>query len=321
MATSGTATFNLTRNEIIRLAMLKCNAIDPRESVNVQEQADASLFLNLIVKRLSAHQPLFGVIDHTIPLYDGKQYYTVGPSGNKNVNKPMGVNQARIEYASGSEIEIDLVSRSEYMSLPAKDSTGSVTMCAWDKQLAQGRLYVWPVATTSSTSLSDGATDYFTDSPAVTGEYYYTGTAITSEPTYVFAGGTELTNGTIGSLSNGQYAWGDNDALGANTLYVKTSLGDPDGQASGYIKVLTSTPDKIIISAQRPLEDFSSSSDNPDFPQESVSMLVSSLAAELSPQYSPGLTQYLMAEATQQEQEYFGMDNDDRSLKIRPRRS
>lgn len=55
-----------------------------------------------------------------------------------------------------------------------------------------------------------------------TAEYYYTGTAI-EEPTYVKLDGTLATEGTVGSLAAGTWGWGDNDTLGASTLYVRLS--------------------------------------------------------------------------------------------------
>lgn len=318
MATSGNTVFDLTRNEIIRLALLECNAIEPEETVDTQQQLDAAKYLNMFVKRISAKKPLFGVTDITIPLYDSKQSYTIGVAGNKNVSRPIAITQARRQDSNGNETPIFQISRSDYMDLTLKTSAGLVNQFCYDKQLSQGVLYVWPVSSASSVSLSDGATDQWTDSPAVTGEYYYTGADITAEPAYVFAAGTELVEGTLGSLANGEYAWGDNDALGADTLYVKTALGDPDGQSSGYIKVLTSTPDRIILTTHRMLEDFTTSSDNPDFPQDSLEMLVAYLAAKLSVQYAPERVGVLKQEADRLYVDYMSNDNEDVGFSIRP---
>lgn len=321
MATSSSTDFTLTRNEIIRLALLKCNAIDPDETVSSTQQTDASKYLNMFVKRVSADKPLFGVVDYIIPLYDEKQFYTIGSGGNKNVNRPLAVTQGRRRDSSNIETPVFETSRNEYMDLPLKSSTGIVNQFCYDKQLNLGVLYVWPVASTSSTSLSDGSADQWTDSGVTAGEYYYTGSDISAEPTYVFADGTELTKGPLGSLSNGEYAWGDQDTLGADTLYIKTALGDPDAQASGYVKVLTSTPDKLVITAHRPLEDFNTSSDNPDFPQDALEMLVDNLAAMIVNQYAPHLTTLLKQEAMISLQMYFGHDTEDASMKIYPRYS
>lgn len=318
MTTSGESDFNLTRNEIIRLALLDCNGTEPDESVETQQQDDASKYLNMIVKRLSAKHPLFGVIDYTIPLYDGKQSYTIGTGGDKDVYRPVAVSQARRQDTSGNETPIWMVARKDYMDLPLKSSTGLVNTCCYDKQLGKGVLYVWPVSTASSTTLSDGSTDQWTDSPAKPGEYYYTGLDIIAEPAYVFADGTELTPGTLGGLSDGEYAYGDNDTLGSDTLYIKTSVGDPDIQAEGYLKVLVSVPDRIIITAHRSLEDFTTSSSTPDFPQEALEMLVDELAARLAIQYSPARVQILAAKARESYISYISDDSEDVGFSIQP---
>jgi hypothetical protein len=86
------------------------------------------------------------------------------------------------------------------------------------------------------TSLSDGTTDLWTDSGTTSGEYYYTGAALGAKPSAVYADDSLLTQGTLGSLSSGEWAWGDQDTLGADTVYIKTAAGDPDAQAADYIQ-------------------------------------------------------------------------------------
>ena len=86
-------------------------------------------------------------------------------------------------------------------------------------------------------SLSDGATNNWTDSPATAGEYYYGGSGgPTNKPVRVYANDILLAEGTLGSLANGEWAWGDQDTLGSDTIYVKLSIGDPDGQAADYVE-------------------------------------------------------------------------------------
>lgn len=61
----------------------------------------------------------------------------------------------------------------------------------------------------------------------------------------VILNGSASTNGTMGSLSAGEWDYGDNDTLGYSTIYVRLSDGtDPDGKASGYVQAYqgTNTP-------------------------------------------------------------------------------
>jgi hypothetical protein len=325
MSTSGSVDFTVTRNEIIRDALLDCNGIEENESLGTTQLSDAARRLNMFVKRINARKPIWGKIDYTIPLYDGKQSYTIGLGGNKNVNRPRRLDKEGRRVATGSTNEnpIEIVSRTEYMGQPNKTTTGEVTMFYYDGQLTLGVLYVWPTSQTSSTSLSDGSTDNWTVSGTAT-EYYYTGADITAEPSYVFINNSgtmvEMTKGTAGSLTQYEYAWGDNDALGADTLYV-WSATDPD-TTSGSVKVLTaSNPSKIIVTANRPLEDFDGAADNPDFPQEAYEMLVDNLAYILSFQYStPQRRMELKAKAGQSTNAYLADDIEEANMKVQPRR-
>lgn len=53
----------------------------------------------------------------------------------------------------------------------------------------------------------------------------------------VYLNGSAATNGTLGALTAGQWAYGDNDALGYSTIYVRTSGSvDPDTLDAHYVQ-------------------------------------------------------------------------------------
>lgn len=68
---------------------------------------------------------------------------------------------------------------------------------------------------------------------SVSGEYYLAlgdETAIVSvihEPDFITIDGVELSSGVAGSLSDGEWSWGDNDSLGFDTVYLKVATGSP----------------------------------------------------------------------------------------------
>lgn len=319
MTTSGSVDYSITRNKIIKHALLLCNGIEEDETPDNSTIEIANDFLNMLVKKLNTNFPIWGTIDHTIPLYDLKQSYTIGSNGNKNVNRPLKITQGR-RVVQGSTVETPIFqeSRQGYMELPLKDSQSPVNIFYYDAQLTQGVLYVWGVSNTLSTSLVDGSTDQWTESPTTPGEYYYTGADISAEPYYVIVNGSELTEGTLGSLEEGEYAWGDQDTLGADTLYVYQD-SDPDAQAAGWIKALTTDPDKIIVTAHRPLEDFDDADNTPDFPQEAYLMLVFSLAELLCPLYDNSRIAYLSGKAGMLFNEFLATDTETASFSISPR--
>lgn len=74
-----------------------------------------------------------------------------------------------------------------------------------------------------------------------TGEYYLRTAAnanpgFVAAPTTVTANGVAITSGTLGSLAVSKFGYGDNDALGYSTLYVRLADStDPDTKVSGYV--------------------------------------------------------------------------------------
>lgn len=85
----------------------------------------------------------------------------------------------------------------------------------------------------------------WTVSGSGTNEYYCTkaggsSSAVVTKPDSMVENSATIPEGTIGSLAAGEWAYGDNDALGFNTVYVRlTGETDPDAQASGFLSAPT----------------------------------------------------------------------------------
>lgn len=59
----------------------------------------------------------------------------------------------RVDYVSGIEIPLILISRDEYMSLPLKSAVGPPNSAYYDPQTNNGTLYLWPTIDTVQTRL------------------------------------------------------------------------------------------------------------------------------------------------------------------------
>jgi len=83
--------------------------------------------------------------------------------------------------------------------------------------------------------------NYWTASGSGTNEYYYTKHDFSSwlntmQIIQVIANGNDMTQGAVGSLAAGEWAVGDNDSIGTDTIYVRLSDGtDPDTKADAYL--------------------------------------------------------------------------------------
>jgi hypothetical protein len=90
----------------------------------------------------------------------------------------------------------------------------------------------------------------WTDSVAVPNEYHVElaagGDPSVSQPTTVYLAASAMTEGTLGSLAAGEWAYGDNDTLGYNTLYVRLS-GNADPDTLTAHEIHTGLPTTITL--------------------------------------------------------------------------
>lgn len=85
------------------------------------------------------------------------------------------------------------------------------------------------------------ATYQWTQSPAKPQEYYLElaagGDPGLTDPRRVYEDAVEMTRGVLGALIIGGWGYGDNDALGFNTVYVRIAGSvDPDTKAEDYVE-------------------------------------------------------------------------------------
>lgn len=140
--------------------------------------------------------------------------------------------------------------------------------------------------TFSWTSIRD-ATYKWTASSEGTGEYYCDlaagGDPSISSPTAVEINSSNAENGTLGSLTANQWAYGNNDGLGFSTVYVRLADdGDPDGEAADYIRYST-TAGSLTGTYQYNVTFYNSSTGvRSDAPSSSVSVAPSYQQVELT---------------------------------------
>lgn len=81
----------------------------------------------------------------------------------------------------------------------------------------------------------------WTASGSGTNEYYLEANGggdpgLAGDPGVVIEDDTDMAAGTLGSLSAGEYGFGDNDSLGFDTIYTRLTDGaDPDSKAADYL--------------------------------------------------------------------------------------
>jgi hypothetical protein len=179
MTVSGVHTFSMTRDEIIREALELTGSIDMVSPIATEIVESCARSLNLFLK---AWQPA-GLFLHTyqpaiLPLVIDQQSYLLGPGGTATesdgvtlIVRPIKITDVRLSYNDVDQ-PITKVSISEYNELTNKDNSGQPIQYAYDPQLDNARLYVWPVADNATQEIlfnyQKPVDDFTTDSDTAT---------------------------------------------------------------------------------------------------------------------------------------------------------
>jgi len=150
MAFSGSTSFNVTRDEIIKFALEDIKAFAPDfEDPPPAAITRANKRLNMMIKAWqAAGVGLWLNTEMTITLVAATRSYLLGPNGTPVVARPLGIVEARYVDANLNELPMTKISRDEYMSLPNKLSEGMPVQYYFDPQLVDAVMYIWPVAST-----------------------------------------------------------------------------------------------------------------------------------------------------------------------------
>lgn len=141
MATSGTATFDLNRNEIITEALELCGVIQATETPSADDVTSCARKLNMLIKSwVSLGYHIWAQSEATQTLVAGTYSYTLGSNGNR----PWRINDMWLRDSDGLDRPIDLISREEYNALPDKTTQGKPVKAYYDRQKLTGTLKLWP---------------------------------------------------------------------------------------------------------------------------------------------------------------------------------
>lgn len=293
MATSGSINFSMTRDDIIRGALKKLGVFDASDSIPADEVQDAAFALNAVVKELMAEGEVGLWLREIITLFiqQGQETYTIGSGSTDNATRSFNETTLSADAASGAT------------SITVDSATGFVAAYYVGIQLDSGAFDWTTVASVAGTtiSLDDALTGVASSGNVV--YVYQTKASFFQKPINCFRRDDSDIDTTVDILAYEDYvtlsqksnsgapdlvSWKPN--LTSGTLYVWPTGGAEGGQGS---------TNKLVLTVDRTIEDFDTTSDNPDFPIEWGNVLVWLLAADLASDYGLGLQDrmYLRAEA------------------------
>lgn len=153
MTTSGTYDYSTTAGEIITDALGLLGVLAAGETCSAEDYATGLRYLNKLCKFLAIDADLWVTTDITHTLTPGVTSYEIGIDETINTAKPLRLKAARRVDSFGTTIPVEVVSRSEYMELPRKDTQAPCLMAYYNSQRTTGTIYVWPTGSAGNTTL------------------------------------------------------------------------------------------------------------------------------------------------------------------------
>lgn len=309
MATSGSVNFAVTRDEIIKYALINVGGIGEGVTPSATSVTDAAFYLNMIMKAWhNDGMPLWALKEGYILPIAATNSVSLGPSGGhatlSYTNTTIGADEA-IGQTSITVTSITGISASDAIGVEQDDGTIHWTTV---NGAPSGTTVVLTAALTDEASAGNHIYAYTTKIQRplkILEASLFNSTASTDRPIEV------ITHEELFSLSD------------------KTSEGDPlklwynpqltQGVATIWPRF--ENGDSVIkIWFHRPFEDFDASTDNPDCPQEFYMALVWQLSWAISPGWGLPLDERRMflQEAEKLKQEALSFVMEEGSLRISP---
>lgn len=304
MTTSGSTDYNRTAIQIIRGAMRKIGALGEGETPSAEQIQNAMEALNLMAKQWQAKGLNLWVKTEAILWFVvGQQSYEMGLTGSDRVAdiSDTVITTLASDVASGASVAV------------LTDSTGIEVDDILGINISSTEFH-WSTVTSVS-----GSSVFFADpitADADSGNDVYAYTNIIPRPEQVPSVRIKYFTGTEVPLNinnrDQYFNLPNKDSTGkANQIYYDPQLG----VGVMYIwNVNDDLRDTLRFTYYRPIDDFDTLANTPDYPQEWIHPLLWNLAVELAPEYGRGIDSSTMKliklTADESRNDVFGKDTD-----------
>lgn len=290
MTTSGTSTFNLNRDQIIRAALRKIGAIASGETPDAQTVQDCADQLNSMVKSFAATGlHIWTEAEAILFLQASQTVYTLGTGSADNATESYTATTLASSAASGA------------LAIAVASVTGVAT--AYNIGVVQDSgVIFWTTVNGAPSGTTVTLTGALTGSASAGNAVYVYQTQII-RPLRVIAARRYQFLSQIDTqmmaLSRIDYR---NMPNKKSTGVITQWFYDPKGgaNASGTMHVWPAPSDvtsALKFTWWRPLQDFNTAANNPDIPQEWLDALVWNLAYRMAPEYQcPGAVYAMVKE-------------------------
>ena len=156
MATSGVATWQLTRDEIINSSLRKLGILAEGDSANTSQLTTGAQALNSLMKMLEIKgMPLWAIREYTFTTVAGTNTYNIGTGQTLSVTMPLKVVQAtRIESPTAVNIPMTIYTHYDFNMLPVTTTSGEPIILFYQPYINFGVIKVWPTPIDSNTTIT-----------------------------------------------------------------------------------------------------------------------------------------------------------------------
>ena len=149
MATSGTSSYQLTRDQILNAAIRKLGVVAEGQTLTAQNLADGQVALNSTIAELrSVGMPLWARGEYTFT--PTTSTYTIGTGYTLNTPAPIKLLQAVVTSSGNTKIDMDIEARDDFLILPS-NSSGSPLKVNYRPGINTGTLSFWPTPQSTNT--------------------------------------------------------------------------------------------------------------------------------------------------------------------------
>lgn len=176
MATSGTTTFTVTRDQIIEAALRSLAVLEEGATPGPNALENASFSLNLILKKWQSEGiKIWTIKEYTLPLVPNQTSYTIGPSGTYNLNaaKPLRLIQAYLRDLSNNTSSVGKISLTSGGSGYTVQPTNPVSATGGTGSGATFNLTFTGAVVTSVMLANTGGSSYTVGDVLTMGWYFY----------------------------------------------------------------------------------------------------------------------------------------------------
>jgi len=319
MATSSSYDFSITRDEIIAAAYRKISAADKTEDLDADEVRVGAEALNVLAKAwMISGLQIWLEEEATLFLTAGQAKYSLGIASTDHVTGEIdaarstdGITAMRVAgIATGTTLEVDST-----VGMTSADPIGVVL----DDQTIH-----WTTVGTVTDSDTVEITVALPSSAAIDNKVYHYTSKI-QRPlriNSIMRRSASNIDTPITLLSEDEYQF--LSRKGAQG-HINEAYYDPRREALGELSVwvtASNETDSIYFSYYRPVQDFDSTADNPDFPIEWSRALIYGLAYDLAPENGIPVRERALLRADRDDAKFDAMADDieDVSLFLMPDR-